>query len=410
MSTSRVKLTKSFIDQLKLIPAIYRDSEIIGFAIRVNNSYKTYIVEKKVKGRAIRCKLGDYEKITLEEARILAQRKLKDLTENNYLISKNNKILKNNLDKKINQPSLDEAFQAYINQHKLKDRTLVDYRDVIEKYLMDWRELKLTDITEQMVEDKYIQLSKISYAKANLSMRVLRAIYRFSVKYYQDRSKELIISAMNPVNFLNSKQRWRAVSSRSNYIHRENLEKWVHAIIEYEGRGQENETNKDFLLTLVLTGLFRNECESLRWEDLDLDEGSLSFINTYNNERYKLYMGDFLWHLMKNRKMKINEEWVFPSVKSKTGHIVNISKFRKKIEGQCNISFTFQDLRRTFKFFEDNLSDKPLFIRKADDKEKILESNNVVHFQDMRNRMNRIEQVILGSYRDKFIKSITINL
>ncbi|WP_215900161.1 MULTISPECIES: hypothetical protein [unclassified Acinetobacter] len=37
MSTSRVKLTKSFIDQLKLIPAIYRDSEIIGFAIRVNN-------------------------------------------------------------------------------------------------------------------------------------------------------------------------------------------------------------------------------------------------------------------------------------------------------------------------------------------------------------------------------------
>ncbi|MDB9696122.1 Arm DNA-binding domain-containing protein, partial [Acinetobacter nosocomialis] len=144
MSTSRVKLTKSFIDQLKLIPAIYRDSEIIGFAIRVNNSYKTYIVEKKVKGRAIRCKLGDYEKITLEEARILAQQKLKDLTENNYLISKNNKILKNNLDKKINQPSLDEAFQAYINQHKLKDRTLVDYRDVIEKYLMYWRELKLT--------------------------------------------------------------------------------------------------------------------------------------------------------------------------------------------------------------------------------------------------------------------------
>ncbi|VCZ57486.1 hypothetical protein BANRA_02578 [Acinetobacter baumannii] len=58
MSTSRVKLTKSFIDQLELTPAIYRDSEIIGFAIRVNNSYKTYIVEKKVKGKSIRCKLG----------------------------------------------------------------------------------------------------------------------------------------------------------------------------------------------------------------------------------------------------------------------------------------------------------------------------------------------------------------
>ncbi|HCJ7850318.1 Arm DNA-binding domain-containing protein, partial [Acinetobacter baumannii] len=95
MSTSRVKLTKSFIDQLELTPAIYRDSEIIGFAIRVNNSYKTYIVEKKVKGKSIRCKLGDYEKITLEDARILAQQKLKELTDSNSLSIKNNKILKN---------------------------------------------------------------------------------------------------------------------------------------------------------------------------------------------------------------------------------------------------------------------------------------------------------------------------
>ena len=93
MSTSRVKLTKSFIDQLELTPAIYRDSEIIGFAIRVNNSYKTYIVEKKVKGKSIRCKLG-LRKITLEDARILAQQKLKELTDSNSLSIKNNKILK----------------------------------------------------------------------------------------------------------------------------------------------------------------------------------------------------------------------------------------------------------------------------------------------------------------------------
>ncbi|MDS7945055.1 integrase family protein [Acinetobacter sp. V110_1] len=408
MSTSRVKLTKPFIDQLKLIPAIYRDSEIIGFAIRVNNSYKTYIVEKKVKGRSIRCKLGDYENITLEEARILAQQKLKDLSDPKHSTIKNNKILKNNLDKKNYQPDLNEAFQTYINHHNLKERTLVDYKEVIEKYLVDWGELKLIHITEQMIEDKYVQLSKSSYAKANLSMRVLRAVYCFSVKYYQDKNKETVIPMMNPVTFLNSKQLWQAVPPRNNYIDRENLTKWVHAIIEYQGRGQENETNKDFLLTLVLTGLFRNECECLRWEDLDLDEGSLSFINTYNNERYKIYMGDFLWHLMKKRKMKIREEWVFPSVKSKTGHIVNISKFRKKIEEQCNITFTFQDLRRTFNFVVDHLSDKPLFIRKADEKEKMPESINVAH--DMRNRMNRVEQVVLGTYRDEFIKSITTHL
>ncbi len=80
----------------------------------------------------------------------------------------------------------------------------------------------------------------------------------------------------------------------------------------------------------------------MRWEDLDLHQGTLSFINTYNNESYKLYMGDFLWLLMKKRKMQMGGEWVFPSAKSKTGHIVNISKFRKKINEQSNISLLFK--------------------------------------------------------------------
>ncbi|HCQ9734216.1 TPA: integrase family protein, partial [Acinetobacter baumannii] len=316
MSTSRVKLTKSFIDQLELTPAIYRDSEIIGFAIRVNNSYKTYIVEKKVKGKSIRCKLGDYEKITLEDARILAQQKLKELTDSNSLSIKNNKILKNSLNEKIDQPYLKEAFQVYINHHELKERTLADYKEVIEKYLIDLSELKLIDITEHMIEEKYIQLSQYSYAKANLSMRVLRAVYRFSIMYYQNKNCEVIIPKINPVNLLKKKQLWEEIPPRRNYIDVDNLTKWVQAIIEYKGRGQENETNKDFLLTLILTGLFRNECESLHWKNIDLVKGTLSFINPYNNVYYKIYMGNFLWHLMKKRRMQNKGEWVFPSVKS----------------------------------------------------------------------------------------------
>ncbi|NUF86001.1 integrase, partial [Acinetobacter seifertii] len=158
------------------------------------------------------------------------------------------------------------------------------------------------------VIDKYTQLSKNSYAKANLSMRVLRAIYHFSVKYY--KNAQTTIPIMNPIALLNSREVWREIPARNDYIDIDNLKKWVHTIVEYKNRGQVNETNKDFLFTLVLTGLFRNECECLRWEDLDLHQGTLYFINTYNNESYKLYMGDFLWLLMKKRKMQMGGEWV----------------------------------------------------------------------------------------------------
>jgi hypothetical protein len=120
-------------------------------------------------------------------------------------------------------------------------------------------------------------------------------------------------------------------------------------------------------------------------------------------------MGDFLWLLMKKRKMQMGGEWVFPSAKSKTGHIVNISKFRKKINEQSNISFTFQDLRRTFNFIASNLSNEPIFIKNTNEKKIILESDHVVHDQDMRHKMNKIEQIVLSSYRDELIALMNIN-
>jgi integrase len=260
-----------------------------------------------------------------------------------------------------------------------------------------------------MIEDKYIQLSKSSYAKANLCMRVLRAIYSFSAKYYQNKNREIIIPIMNPVNLLDSKKLWHKVSPRKNYIEAENLKKWVQAIVEYNDRGQEYETNKDFLFTLILTGFFRKECESLRWENIDLAGGTLSFINTYNNEKYILFMGDFLWNLMEKRRVQIKGEWVFPSIKSESGHIVNISKVRKKINEKSQISFTFQDLRRTFYFVVNNLTDKPLFIKETAEKKALLDPKKVVEYQEIRHRMNKIEQEILGSCREQLIAKMNRN-
>ncbi|MCB5976753.1 hypothetical protein KIH72_019020, partial [Acinetobacter baumannii] len=54
------------------------------------------------------------------------------LTDSNSLSIKNNKILKNSLNEKIDQPYLKEAFQVYINHHELKERTLADYKEVSE--------------------------------------------------------------------------------------------------------------------------------------------------------------------------------------------------------------------------------------------------------------------------------------
>ncbi len=54
-----------------------------------------------------------------------------------------------------------------------------------------------------MIEENiFSYLSIIVIKKLILSMRVLRAVYHFSIKYYQNKNCEVIIPRINPVNLL----------------------------------------------------------------------------------------------------------------------------------------------------------------------------------------------------------------
>ncbi|MDF7765296.1 hypothetical protein RFG78_15030, partial [Acinetobacter baumannii] len=61
-------------------------------------------------------------------------------------------------------------------------------------------------------------------------------------------------------------------------------------------------------------------------------------------------------------------------------------------------------------FIRAKVSNKSLVSKRTDQYEEKLDVKNIAHAQDMRNRMNKVEQIILGPYRDELIKSININL
>ena len=273
MSVQRVKLTKSFIDQLALVPAIYRDSELIGFAVRVNSSYKTYIVEKKVLGKSVRSTLGLYGNITLAQARELACEKLLQMSQGINPNDEKKKKVSDEDDRLAIEklkPTMKEAFDNYLSIRDLKSRTISDYTIVIEKYLSDWKSMKLDDVSRRMIQDKHFELSKNSKAQANLAMRVFRAVYNFSLEHYLDYNDKPLLSAYNPVKTLSARKAWNKIKRRKSHINEEQLPDWVRAIFQYEDQGQHFETNRDFLLTIILTGLRREACESLSWEDIDL--------------------------------------------------------------------------------------------------------------------------------------------
>ena len=276
---------------------------------------------------------------------------------------------------------------------------------VVDNDLKDWNDISLDKISRSMIQAKHSELSQRSLAQANMAMRVFRAIYNYSVEHYRDENDQSILDQDNPINTLNAKKAWNKIRSRKTYIHQDQLPEWIKAVFEYKDRGQQLETNRDFLLTLVLTGFRREECESLTWSSIDLKYGRITLIDEKYREPYTLPMGDFLFTLMTKRYAQATNEWVFPSAKSTSGHIVNISKVRQKINKYCGIEFSFHDLRRTFGAIAENLGYDQYTIDRLlnhinDDRDR---TRDFVQVSDrkLREAMNTIEDIILGDYKKR---------
>lgn len=403
----RVKLTKIFIESLPPNPAIYRDSDLIGFAVRVQKTYKTYIVEKKVNGQAVRHTLGIVGQLTLPQARQKASETLALMGQGinpNEQKRAEQKAFESARDLHRQHPTLADAYTAFLSERTLKDSTRQDYDKVMTKYLTDWQDKKLADITRKMVQDKHKALTQNSPAQANLAMRVFRAVYNFAVEHYLDDNENPLLPAVSPTKTLTAKKAWNKIKRKKTYINEDRLPDWVKAVVEFEHRGQSLETNKDFLLTLILTGFRRSECESIAWSAIDLKYGFISSIDPKNSEVHTLPMGDVLWAMMKKRRKYITGNWVFPSAKSASGHIVNISKVREKINDKCGVKFTFHDLRRTFASIAENLdygkyTIKRLLNHKEDDND-VTAGYVQISDKKLRQAMNDIESMILGEWRE----------
>lgn len=415
MSNQKTKLTKTFVDSLPLSPdkqVFYRDSDLIGFALRVTSS-KVYVVERRVgDGKSsVRVTVGRHGKITPEQAREKAQMLLAQMASGiNPNDEKKKKISdekdRTNIEKQ--KPTVKEAFDNYFELKSLKPRSIEDYTIVRDKYLEDWHSIKLDEVSRKMIQAKHANLSKNSKAQADMAMRVFRAIYNFSVEHYLDDSDHPILPAYNPVKTLSAKKVWNRIRRRKTYINEDQMPDWIRAIFEYEDRGQALETNRDFLLTLVLTGFRREECESLSWSSIDLKYGTITSIDPKNGEPHTLPMGDFLFELMKKRKRYVQSSWVFPSARSKSGHVENLSKVRVKINELCDVKFTFHDLRRTFGSIAESLDYgyyiiKRLLNHKKEDDNDVTSGYVQVSDKRIREAMNEIEEIILKHYKSEFI-------
>jgi hypothetical protein len=181
-----MKLTKMVVDKLKL-PVTgnqkrYYDDTLKGFGVRVTLSgAKSFFIEKVIDGKQKRITIGRYPDLTVEQARQEAQKILGKIATGIDPVAEKKEAATKNI-------TLRQAFQDYVATRKnLKKTTVIDYERVLNQVVKDWLDKPLLSITKEKIAKRHAAHGETkSQARANLAMRLLRALFNFAAGQYED--------------------------------------------------------------------------------------------------------------------------------------------------------------------------------------------------------------------------------
>lgn len=333
------KLTEAFV---KSIPAsedgqkLFYDNVLRGFGLRVSRRSLSFFAERRLSGKTKRRTIGPYPCISVEQARKAAQVILGELTQG---IDRK----KAARDAQLKAVTLAEAFEEFKRAKKsLSPRTVDDYSTLLNRHASDWMKRPWPSITTNQVLMRHREVGNaIGGPTANYLMRALGSVLRFSMKFYKDTDGKCLVSEC-PTVILSDTKAWYPERTKDSYLKPNQLSVWWKAV-----EALENRTAADYFVMLLLTGLRRSECASLRWTQVDLDNRTITIHETKNGRKHVLPIPDYLFDLLSRRKSETVNEHVFPGP-GITGHIVEIKNNLAKVRKALKFDISLHDLRRTF--------------------------------------------------------------
>ncbi|MCX7112242.1 MAG: integrase arm-type DNA-binding domain-containing protein [Proteobacteria bacterium] len=347
MATNKINFTKGNIEDLPL-PAkgqreAYHDTKTPGLQLRVSSTgVKTFCVRRRnATGTVERVTLGSYPAMAPEQAR-------KKAMEVNVTISKGESPTAEKKRAKLESKTLREAFDDYLSRRTLKPQTVFDINRCMKEIYPDWLDKPMTKITGDMVVQRHQRYgAEHSEARANLGMRYLRAVFNFAMAEYQDAEGEPIIKT-NPAKKLSATKSWHRVDRRQTVIKPHELGAWVNAVLGLPG-----ENIRDYFMTVLLTGMRREEALKLVWADVDMTGKTFTIRDPKNHQDHTLPMSDYLFELLARRKADSVAEHVFAD--SQGRKISNFRYAQASVEKASGVSFCIHDLRRTFATIAESL-------------------------------------------------------
>ncbi len=355
MASLKTKINKGAVDGAE-VPATGQafiwDVEVKGFALRITSGgTKTFIVQKRIGGKDRRVTLGRYPEITAEQARKLAQAHVGE-------ISKGNDPIAAKATKEVQAKTLREVIEDYLDMGTMKASTAKDLQGTLNIHCAAWMNKPVTKITRDMVAKLHAKIGKepnpktggTKMATANKVARYLKALLNFTQEQYRT-GDDLPILASNPTAVL--KKRMYKVQRRTGHLEPHQIGAWWRATEALQ------DSARDYLRAMLLTGLRSSEAINLRWADVDIEGRTLTVRNTKNGTDHTLPVGAWLTAMIAARPR--HNEFVFSSER---GRPTNRRGGIDKAAELSGLDIQKHDLRRTFLTVADAV-DVPFFALKA---------------------------------------------
>lgn len=320
------RLTKRLIDETPFPTkgqVFVRDAELPGFALRVTKGRKSFILEKRIRGRMRRFTLGPYGPLTVEQARKRVQTEI-------GAIAQGQDPAQDRQDR-LHEPTFAELTQLYLERHAPRKRSARDDQAMLHTHLAVFRTRKLTDITRNEVARLHAKIGEATPYRANRLVALLRKMFNLAKDWglFQGDNPAARIAMFKE-------------ESRDRFVQPEELPRLFQAIAE-----EPNVSLRAVFITALLTGARRTEVLSMRWEDVNFPRAEWRIPHTKAGRPHLLPLPNLLVAMLVGLPKIDGNPFVFQG-QNGAAHLQNIKRTWHRVRMKAGIpDVRFHDLRRT---------------------------------------------------------------
>jgi integrase len=370
------KLSQSVVKALTCLPSdsqkFYMDDELTGFCVSVSPTKKVFYLKMRIGHKVVKRRIGEYGVHSVDQARKTAlQIKAQLLSGGDPYAEKLKSVTSGTLEdlfteyakdvehKESTRRSIQHAKKKFDDLSGKAFRTKPNIRtneviDLIPVQLSSWLKRRYRDITQDEILARFDTLSRMVPTRklhekpvpitrtANQTFKFLQAAYNYIIRKHGLTK----LGFDNPVDILKTTRRWSRINRRKSFLDTQKpyFVQWWHAC-----EAEPAIVIGDYILFTLLQAGRSMECATLRWDDVDVKQGEVTYRDTKNRLDYTFPLTPLAIKILdKRRKERVND-FVFGYADSKTGHVpCPPQQSIKRIRKACGEHWTMHDLRRTF--------------------------------------------------------------